>query len=64
MALLREFISQDGMNKAAEDHRDNEYATQGSDVLVRVSGFYTIAELELKLRELKEAQQLFNEQIS
>ena len=64
MALLREIISDEAMSKVVEDQGSNDFITQNEDVLIHVSGYYTIAELETKLRELNEAQRLFSEHIS
>lgn len=56
---LQNFISEDGMAKCREDQDSADYTREGQRLLTHVSGWYSVEELESKLRQLKEANELF-----
>lgn len=56
---LSQFIGEAAMAKCSEDQGDAEYAREGLNLLIHASGWYSIEELETKLRQLKEANNLF-----
>lgn len=58
MSKLECFIGQSLASKAREDHSGNDYSTENGRMTVHVSGHYTQEELQQKLRELREANEL------
>lgn len=46
-------------SRAREDHGNEKYNIEEGELTIYVSGYYTIAELEQKVRQLNEANRLY-----
>jgi hypothetical protein len=56
---LEELIGREGMAEAREDHSNECYECEGLALAINMRGQYTAAELEYKMRLLREAQSLY-----
>lgn len=61
MQTLEQLIGEAGMRNVREDQADNSYIPEAGGLAIYANGFYTVWELEEKLRCLKEANALYTE---
>lgn len=62
MAKLEYFIGEAAMAKCKEDH-DADYIKEDGQLTVRMSGLYTEGEIQMRLAQLREANQLYKKHL-